>query len=289
VWFPTLEPLTHTTFKVINTLHTRENEGMDTPDPQAPSQHIDYVEKSAVSTTGDAFAINIEGGLHVHPPKPWTPPLMLPPRAQSFVGRDEDLAWLLRQLRSKAGMTLALCGPGGMGKTALAAEALSRLIVQKNWLVRFPGGIFYHSFYTTPSLAVAFEELARLFEEESGADPRRAAMRALSRRRTLPVFDGVEVLDDALPLPELGGKHIVLLLSRRQSDAPDLTHRRTLDLLSPNQAIMLLQELAGPRATDRRSVEPTRAAYRWLSLSLTAHWKLSLLSTRGGGRLSPMV
>jgi hypothetical protein len=77
----------------------------------------------------------------------------------------------------------------------------------------------------------------------------------LSRRRTLLVFDGVEVLANALPLRDLGGKHVVLLLSRRQSDAPDLAHRRTLDLLSPNHAITLLQELAGPRAANRPCVE----------------------------------
>jgi tetratricopeptide (TPR) repeat protein len=192
---------------------------------------------------------------NIFPKALWAPPVMLPPRAQSFVGREEDLAWLLQQLKSEAGMTLALCGPGGMGKTALAAEALTRLITQQDWLVRFPGGIFYHSFYTSPSLAVAFEEIARIFEQELRGDPHRAAIRALSRRRTLLVFDGVEVLADPLPLWNLGGTHVVLLLSRRQSDAPDLAHRRTLDLLSPNQAITLLQELAGSRAADHTSVQ----------------------------------
>ncbi len=34
----------------------------------------------------------------IFPKAAWTPPLMLPPRAQSFVGREEDLAWLLQQL-----------------------------------------------------------------------------------------------------------------------------------------------------------------------------------------------
>jgi predicted ATPase len=108
-----------------------------------------------------------------------------------FIGRTEELRWLLQQLTSEAGITLALCGPGGMGKTALAAEALTLLSEQAGWLERFPGGIFYHSFYSSPSLDVAFEELARTYGEESGADPRRAAMRALSRRRAILVFDGL--------------------------------------------------------------------------------------------------
>ena len=199
---------------------------------------------------------NAGGGINnIFSKAPWTPPVMLPPRAQSFVGRDEDLAWLLQQLKSEVGMTLALCGAGGMGKTALAAEALSRLVAQEDWLVRFPGGIFYHSFYTYPSLAVAFEELARTFQEDPGDDPRRAAVRALSRRRTILVFDGVEVLEETLPLRELGGQHVVLVLSRRRSDAPDHAHRRDLGVLPQELSITLLQELAGPYAADRQSAE----------------------------------
>jgi AcrR family transcriptional regulator len=129
----------------------------------------------------------------------------VPARAQSFVGREEDLVWLLEPLMNEAGVTLALCGAGGMGKTALAAEALTRLIAQEDWLVRFPDGIFYHYFYAYPSLAVAFEELARVFGEEPGSNPRLAARRAVSRRRALLVFDGVESLADVRPLREMEG------------------------------------------------------------------------------------
>ncbi|GCF11224.1 tetratricopeptide repeat protein [Dictyobacter arantiisoli] len=232
---------------------------MDTPDLREPFQYLGQATNSAVTNSGTANNYNFQDGQHQHhhyaPAKAWTPPMMLPPRAQFFVGREDDLAWLLDQLQSDTGRTLALCGPGGMGKTALAAESLNRLIDQEDWLERFPGGIFYHSFYATPSLAIAFEQLALLFNEEVGADPYRAALRALSRRRTLLVFDGLEVLEDTQPLRQIGGKHIIILLSRRQSDAPDVTHRRTLELLSPQQGRDLLQQLAGPRATDQHSVE----------------------------------
>jgi hypothetical protein len=56
---------------------------------------------------------------------------MMPPRAQSFVGRDEDLTWLSQQLQLEpiaGGRAIAICGPGGIGKTALVAEALTQLI-----------------------------------------------------------------------------------------------------------------------------------------------------------------
>ncbi|MBV9689015.1 MAG: tetratricopeptide repeat protein, partial [Ktedonobacteraceae bacterium] len=231
---------------------------MSPSEDQRPSQSIEQAIHSAVSLSGDAFSFNVAGDQYLYQSTsltPWKPPLMLPPRAQSFVGREEDLYWLLQQLDDEAGKVLAICGPGGMGKTALAAEALSRMIAQEAWTTRFPDGLFYHSFYTYPSLSVAFEELAHLFGEDPSTDPRRAAVRALSRRRALLVFDGVEVLPDARPLWELDGKNMVLVLSRRQSDAPDFAHSRTLMLLSQEQSLTLLKELAGPRATDQVSAK----------------------------------
>jgi hypothetical protein len=231
---------------------------MDIPDQEGSSQRLEHVTNSAVSFSGSAVTYNIAGNQYLSsaaPPKRWTPPLMLPPRAQPFVGREEDLAWLHQQLiTSETSRILAICGPGGMGKTALVAEVLNRLIDEKKWSAHFPDGIFYHTFYTYP-LSVAFKELARVFEEDSSGDPLLAARRAMSCRRALLVFDGVENLDDTRPLRDLGGKNVVLVISRRRDDALDLVHRRDLGLLPQELSMTLLQELAGPRAADRRSVE----------------------------------
>src|SRR5689334_22095087 len=89
---------------------------------------------------------------NIYPPDPWTPPFRLPPVASSFVGREIELTWLQQQLGGDDGKIVGLCGPGGMGKTALAARALKLLSTQEGWRERFPGGIFYHSFYSYPSL-----------------------------------------------------------------------------------------------------------------------------------------
>jgi tetratricopeptide (TPR) repeat protein len=60
--------------------------------------------------------------------------------------------------------------------------------------------------------------------------------------------------DDTLPLRDIGGKHVVLLLSRRQSDTPDPAHRHMLAELTSEQAITLVQELGGQRVADRSCV-----------------------------------
>src|SRR5581483_2976332 len=178
-----------------------------------------------------------------------TPPVMLPPQAQAFVGREEEIDWLLLQWADGSGKTLGLCGPGGMGKTALAAQALNRLLTQPTWPARFPGGIFYHSFYAVPSLARAFEDLAHFLGEDASPNPHQAALRAQSRRRTLLIFDGMEELADAHALRQIGSNQVVLLLSRRRADMPDLAHCREIGGLSQEQGITLLQSLAGPRAS----------------------------------------
>jgi hypothetical protein len=49
-------------------------------------------------------------------------PLDKPPRPENFVGREEDLISLLNDLQP--GRVVTLCGPGGMGKTAIAIEVI---------------------------------------------------------------------------------------------------------------------------------------------------------------------
>lgn len=77
---------------------------------------------------------------------------MLPPRAQAFVGREEDVHWLLQHLKDPAeGAILALYDPSGIGKTGLAATVLAHLVDHQEQSTGFPDGIFYHSFHTSAS------------------------------------------------------------------------------------------------------------------------------------------
>ena len=57
-------------------------------------------------------------------------PLQLPPAATHFTGRAPELAALLAALQP--GRIVTLYGPGGIGKTALSAEALRALLAEQN-------------------------------------------------------------------------------------------------------------------------------------------------------------
>ena len=94
---------------------------------------------------------NIAGNYN-QTPQPQTPlPLQTLTRATYFVDREKALAKLLRDLQP--GRVVTLCGPGGIGKTALAAEALDRLYPDNPSQPpeRFPHGVIVHNFYQKPA------------------------------------------------------------------------------------------------------------------------------------------
>ena len=87
---------------------------------------------------------------------------------------------------------VTLCGPGGIGKSALAAEA----VWQPEVATRFPDGLIFHSFYNQPQAALAQESIARAFGQEPKPTPRDAARRVLAGKHALLLLDGAEDADD---------------------------------------------------------------------------------------------
>jgi hypothetical protein len=108
---------------------------------------------------------------------PSRPPLQCPPRAEHFTGREEELCRLLADLQP--GRVVTLCGPGGVGKTALSAQAIWTLTHGDEPPECFPDGIIFHSFYHQPQAALALEAIARAYGEEPKPTLRDAAHRAL--------------------------------------------------------------------------------------------------------------
>ena len=174
-------------------------------------------------------------------------PLQRPARAESFVGREVELAQLLANLQP--GQVVDLHGPGGIGKSALVAAAIWKLAPGETPPTAFPDGIMYHNFHNQPRVDIAFEQIARTLGEAPVPTPYEAVQRVLARRQALLVLDGAEQADDLAGLLELRGDCAVLLTSRQEHEA--ITTCQELGPLSPEAGMALLQAWGGRRATDQ--------------------------------------
>lgn len=137
-----------------------------------------------------------------------------PPRPAHLFGREDELDILLDYLRS--GDLTGLCGPAGVGKTALAGEAV-HLVTQgeEGYPPEYSDGIFYHNFYDQPESDLVFERILRIF----GVDPlpslALAGKRALDGKRLLIVLDGVERAENLEQILEACVSSNVLLIGQK--------------------------------------------------------------------------
>ncbi len=173
-------------------------------------------------------------------------PLHKPLRTEPFIGRTAELAQLLADLAP--GRVVTLCGPGGIGKTALAAEAIWTLTPGSDPPARFPAGIFFHSFYRQPQAGLALTAIARAFGVEPLPLPRDAARQALAGKQALIVLDGAEAADDLEAVLAVTGSCGVIITTRRHADAP--ADYQDLEPLSRAESLDLLCAWAGPYAVD---------------------------------------
>ncbi|GAA2470818.1 BTAD domain-containing putative transcriptional regulator [Streptomyces mauvecolor] len=116
------------------------------------------------------------------------PASRLPAQLTSFVGRDSELAVLVRLLGSSRLVTLI--GTGGTGKTRLALEAAARL----------PGEVCFVDLSAATRTALAVRGALGL--RDSGADdPEAALVEALRDRAVLLILDNCEqIVEDAAAL-----------------------------------------------------------------------------------------
>jgi tetratricopeptide (TPR) repeat protein len=132
-----------------------------------------------------------------------------------------------------------VCGPGGMGKSALAAQAVHQLEAS-----RFPDGIVFHSFYHQASTEMALQTIAGAFHIEAKAGLESAVRQALSGRKALLILDGTEEADDLPAVLRLRSTCGVLITSRRNEDALDAPWE--LKPLEDEEAEAVLLRYSGP-------------------------------------------
>ncbi|MBN1887558.1 MAG: tetratricopeptide repeat protein, partial [Thermoflexales bacterium] len=156
---------------------------------------------------------------HIHEAPAPPIPFQRPPRPQHFVDRRAELAQLVADLQP--GRVVTLCGPGGIGKTALAAEVIWQMAPGDNLPDCFPHGIVFHTFYSRPEAAIALESIARAYGHDPRPDPAAAAQIALAGKRALLVLDGAEQADNLPAVLQVAGSCSVLVTSRAHRNAPE--------------------------------------------------------------------
>ena len=176
-----------------------------------------------------------------YPTAPPVIPRQLPSLDDCFLGRDKDLADLIDQLHP--GKVAAVCGPGGMGKSALAAQAVHKL--EKD---RFPDGIVFHSFYGHPETEQALQTICAAFQVEAKAGLETTVKGLLANKKALLILDGAEEADDLKAVLDLRSTCGVLITSRKRDDA--LSFRLDLVPLEKKPAAEVLREHSGLAADD---------------------------------------
>ncbi len=207
----------------------------------------------------------------------WVRQSELPMEVGDFVGRAGLVGQIERLLADQGRVpVVALSGPAGVGKTALAIHAAHRLAE------RFGDGQLYVDLHgaTTGLAPLAPVEVLGRFLRALGVDPAAvptsveeasAAFRSrVAGRRLLLVLDNAADAAQVTPLLPASPGCGVLVTSRRVLSALDGARHVRLEVLAPGEAVELLGRLAG---RERVAAEPEAAAKvarlcGWLPLGL---------------------
>jgi DNA-binding SARP family transcriptional activator/tetratricopeptide (TPR) repeat protein len=191
-------------------------------------------------------------------PAPAPVPRQLPPDVVAFTGRAREIE---AARGSVPGKVLAIAGPGGVGKSALAVHLAHRLAHL------FPDGQLYVDLQGAAAELRPLEPLEVLgrFLRALGSrdgDPATVAeasgtFRALAaRRQLLVVLDNARDAAQVRPLLPAGPPAAALVTSRRILSTLDGAAHLNLDVLPEREAVRLLGRLAGPQ---RIAADPAAA------------------------------
>lgn len=180
---------------------------------------------------------------HPRPASAWqelfSPPQVdIPTPDDHFIEREDKLNELLRALQDTEVKVLSLCGPGGIGKTALVTAALQKLTPNREPPRIFSDGILYYNFYGRFSIDDAFRYIANFFGVKVSKEtaPRDAARLSLRNRQALIVLDGAEEAENLQALLEIRDTTKILIVTRYEHVARG---RRVIHLDPPQNDLAI--------------------------------------------------
>lgn len=144
-----------------------------------------------------------------------TVPLQLLPPVEHFTDRETEINFLLQNLHPEQSVTL--WGPGGIGKTAIAAAALHQLHKSGDLLTRFPDGIIFYTFNGRPAIEEAFDHIIRTYNPDATEISKQAAQRHLAGKKLLIILDSTEEADNLNDILEIRGQCGILITTRKRS------------------------------------------------------------------------
>lgn len=227
------------------------------PTPGNRTVDVDAKKSNIGVISGGDTTVN--GGIHFHqhqtfPVSEAGKPLQRPPEAAYFTGRKTQLKKIMDALQPDRIVTL--CGPGGIGKTGLASEAIRRLVPGNEPPDLFPDGVVFWTFYGRPSMALAFEHIVKSFDEDAQDTSPETAMRILAGKQALLILDGAEEAEDLRAILDIRGRCGVLVTTRKKKDAE--TGRLDIAPLPDTDGIKLFGKLAGDHISDAGALEICR-------------------------------
>ncbi|MEU8421659.1 BTAD domain-containing putative transcriptional regulator [Micromonospora sp. NPDC048835] len=196
------------------------------------------------------------------PARPAGPVRALPRAIGDFIGRQETVARLVKEIEEDGTRIQVVDGMAGSGKTTLAVHVATALAD------RYPDAQLFIDLHghserrpLTPATAVAalLRQLGVPAERvPENLDDRLALWRIeLAGRRALVVLDNAATADQVAPLLPNGPHCLVLITSRRRLVGLDEGRPSSLPVLDADEAIELLGRVAG---VERVAAEPEAAA-----------------------------
>ncbi len=224
------------------------------------------------------------------------------PQKRRLIGREEELSALLERIDSEQYRLVTLLGPGGIGKSRLAIEAVRKAA---DW---FPDGAFFCTLASVPSrefLLPAVSSTLGFYVDSwvTMLDPKSQLLDFLSTRKILLALDGFEHLTGCADLLAdflAHAPHLMLLVTSRErlklSDEWEMpleglhVHKDEKPGVDPRSPAFELFELRMAQASGDRQLDgPERTAAQEicslvegnpLAIELAAAWSGALAPSK---------